>query len=63
MAQNRPQNRAFPEHGRGNATTNATTAETSAAESDERLLKVIEAWPQLTAARQRMIQSIIETSA
>ncbi|HEV2294715.1 MAG TPA: hypothetical protein VGR35_12750 [Tepidisphaeraceae bacterium] len=61
-AQNRPQKQAFPEPDRGHATTNATTAETSAAESDERLLKLIEAWPRLTAVRQRMIQSIIEAA-
>ncbi len=38
-----------------NATTNATTAAESHSESDERLLKLIQAWPRLTAARQRMI--------
>lgn len=62
-AQNLPLNRAFPEHHRGTATTNATTAKSSASESDELLLKVIQAWPRLAAARQRMIATIVETSA
>jgi len=50
-----------------NATTNATTAqisaETAAAQSDDLLLKLIQAWPRLTATRQRMIVAIIETTA
>jgi hypothetical protein len=36
------------------------TAETAATPSDELL---IQAWPRLTATRQRMIEAIIETTA
>jgi hypothetical protein len=39
-----------------------TTAAKTDAESDERLLKLIRAWPRLTPARQPMIACIVETS-
>ena len=61
-AQNRPKKPVASEHRIRNATTNATTAAKTDAESDERLLKLIRAWPRLTPARQRMIESIVGTS-
>jgi hypothetical protein len=39
------------------------TAETAATPSDDLLLRLIQAWPRLTATRQRMIEAIIETTA
>ena len=47
------------------ATFHATGANKNAAlraEADERLLKLIQAWPRVSPARQRMIEAIIETS-
>jgi hypothetical protein len=61
-AQNRPQKSASSACNVPNATTNATTAATSDAESDDRLLKLIQAWTRLTRARQRMIEAIVKTS-
>jgi hypothetical protein len=60
---NRPRNTSDLKTAAANATTNATTTEAASAQSDGLLLKLIQAWPRLTAARQRMIVAIIETTA